>query len=70
MVSRVCEEFNCLPSRAVEELEEDPNLIGTILILREFARRKTKYDRSGEADLPIDWMTQLIKDLDFDLAEE
>lgn len=54
MVSRVCEEFGCLPSAAVREIKDDPN--GTameIMRLRHYARTKELLDNAKtSADIP------------------
>lgn len=54
VVSRVCEEFGCLPSHAVRELEDgDADLVFTILEMRAYARTKEMVDRAErKADLP------------------
>lgn len=42
----ICEEFGCLPSEAVRELEEDPErLVLTILQLRSYQRTMAEFDR-------------------------
>jgi hypothetical protein len=53
-VSRVCEEFHCLPSQAVRELENDPERLALkILPLRAYAKAKEIYDRArNKMDLP------------------
>lgn len=48
IVSRVCEEFRCLPSQAVRELEdEDAELVFAVLEMRAFARAKAEVERPG-----------------------
>jgi len=45
LVSRVCEDFGCLPSVAVRELEDDPSHIAlAVLDVREYARCKDAYE--------------------------
>lgn len=45
LVSRVCEEFGCLPLAARAELEQDPErMIEQILPLRAYARTKQVYE--------------------------
>ncbi len=66
VVSRTCEEFNCLPSQAVKELLDDPtNLAIDIMELRSYARAKELLDNAKKPeDVPkspaIDevWMVQ------------
>lgn len=55
MVSRLCEEFGCLPSQAQEELEDgDLGLLVTILEMRTYARAKAMVDQAErQADLPM-----------------
>ena len=45
-MGRVCEEFGCLPSAALRELETDPlHLAETIMMLRGYASIKEAVDR-------------------------
>lgn len=49
LVSRVCEEFGCLPSEAVHELEEcDAVLVLDILELRAFVRAKDQLEMAQQ----------------------
>lgn len=49
IISRVCEEFHCLPSQAVRELEHgDAPLLFTILELRAYARAKAELDSTDD----------------------
>ena len=44
-MSRVCEEFGCLPSAAKRELEDDPERMAEeILSIRAYAATKRAYD--------------------------
>lgn len=46
-ISRVCEEFQCLPTAALREIQEAPyNLIADIIDVRGFIRTKEAYDRA------------------------
>jgi hypothetical protein len=46
MISRFCEEFNCRPSEAIDELENDPNrLAETIMVLRSYSTIKDLVDK-------------------------
>ncbi len=67
MVSRVCEEFGCLPDVAESALEDDLGLIPTILTLRAFARTKEVYDNSEDyLNLPQSRMMDLLQDIEFE----
>ncbi len=66
IISRVCEEFNCLPSQAYREIMNDPSqMVFDIMELRSYARAKEILDNAKkEEDIPnspaIDqvWMVQ------------
>lgn len=46
LVSQVCEEFGCLPSQAVRELEGDPErMVIKIMTLRAYVRTLAAFDR-------------------------
>jgi len=50
LISRVCEEFGCLPSEAVVEIEEGPTqLVLDIMELRAYANAKRVVDQVYEA---------------------
>lgn len=52
-VSRICEEFGCLPRTAVRALQRDPELIGRVLELRAFARAHERFKtEKAEDSLP------------------
>lgn len=53
-MSRVCEEFQCLPSEAIRELEEGvPGLALDVMELRSYARAKHALDAAkDEKDVP------------------
>ena len=75
MISRVCEEFNVLPSAAIRELENDAeHLVFSILTCRAFARAKELYDRAKTEKemngLPKSRIMELVKEIDFDIARE
>lgn len=55
VISRMCEEFDCLPSAAVRELDEgDIDLIRTILEMRSYAHAKGQVDRATkQSDLKM-----------------
>jgi hypothetical protein len=51
LVSRVCEEFHCLPSQAVKEIMNDPlNMAFEILELRAYAQTKEQLDNLKKGD--------------------
>ena len=54
LVSRVCEEFSCLPSQAVKELMDDPLQMATeIMHLRSYAEAKHILDSAtSQEDIP------------------
>ena len=50
VVSRVCEEFNCLPSQAIREIMTDPSQMAfDIIELRSYARAKEILDNAKDA---------------------
>jgi hypothetical protein len=58
IVSRICEEFGCRPSEAIEELEKDYRKhIFEIMRMRAYAQAKRRLDnmKSGESldDVPM-----------------
>lgn len=45
IISRVCEEFHCLPAEAIDAIENDiGGLIFTIIELRSYAKAKEEFD--------------------------
>lgn len=49
-MSRVCEEFGCLPSQALAEIEEGPTqLLLDVMELRAYAQAKRAVDETYEA---------------------
>ena len=50
LISRICEEFGCLPSQAVEELYEGPTqLVLDIIEIRAYAQAKRTVEQVYEA---------------------
>ena len=50
LISRICEEFQCLPSQAVREWEaDDEGLVLDVLELRGYARAKQAWDQATES---------------------
>ena len=62
VVSRICEEFHCLPTEAVNEMLDDPcNMALDILELRSYARMKDQIDRTKkETDMPTGPMAEWV----------
>jgi hypothetical protein len=62
LVSRVCEEFTCLPMQAAQELERDPEHRAlAILELRAYARAKAALDRAEKmGDVPMTPMVEWV----------
>jgi hypothetical protein len=56
MVSRICEEFSCLPSQALRELDTDPERLALMIPdLRAYAAAKRAFDAArGKADASLD----------------
>jgi hypothetical protein len=71
-LSRICEEFHCLPSEALREWERAPEgLLETILEYRSFAHAKAAVDRAqSKADIPQTPMCDLVQEIEFDIARE
>lgn len=61
MVSRVCEEFGCLPSQAIAELEANDELVFDVLDSRAYSRAwevvdaATSPDQVPESEM-VDWV--------------
>jgi hypothetical protein len=69
IVSRICEEFNCLPSQAVDELMNDPRRMALeILRLRSYAHAKYTLETATTArDIPkgvnVDQVLEIQKEI-------
>ncbi len=72
MIGRICEAFQCLPSQAVRELQEDPEgLALRIIAMRDFAQAKEIYDNAKSyKDLPDDPLVRLVEEFDFAELED
>lgn len=75
IVSRVCEEFRCVPSIALEEIENDVDgLLFKIIELRNYAKAKTEYEEGlKESDLskrPSGPLIEKVQENVFDIARE
>lgn len=67
-MSRICEEFGCLPSLAVDE---PLGLCLAIIEQRAYARAKDIVERTEHLDdLPDDPMVKLVQEIQWDLARE
>jgi hypothetical protein len=62
VISRVCEEFNCLPSAAVRELMNDPAQMALDIIeFRAYARAKEALDNAKKPeDVPDSPMIEMV----------
>ena len=71
-LSRLCEEFHCLPSEALKEWEHAPcGLLETIIKMRAFAVTKAMCDRAKKAeDRPDTPLAHLLTEIEFEFAEE
>ena len=72
VISRVCEEFHCLPSAAIEELEAGPlNLATDIIMLRAYAEAKRAVDGAkSEDDLPNSPLIDQVMEIQAELIKE
>ena len=70
IVSRVCEEFSCLPSEALRELLDDPNNMALDIIeLRAYARTKQQIDDAKkQEDMPSGPMADLVWGVQLEIA--
>ncbi len=70
-ISRLCEEFHCLPSQALREWQEAPDgLLETIVEMRAFAATKAAYDAATDKEsMPKSPLADLVKELDFGRAD-
>ncbi|HXH05850.1 MAG TPA: hypothetical protein VNI83_04595 [Vicinamibacterales bacterium] len=71
-MSRLCEEFHCLPSAALAELASETGWLALdILPLRAYARAKEVYDSAPDKDqLPKTPLLDLVEEITFALAAE
>ena len=67
----VCEEFHCLPSQAIEEMEATPfNLVTDIITMRAYAGTKHRVDNSkSEDDLPRSALIDMVMETQAELIE-
>lgn len=74
-LARLCEEFQCLPSAALQEWRQAPaGLLEEIIEMRAYARAKEMVDGATTADarkrLPRTPLFELVKEIEFALAHE
>ncbi len=71
-VSRVCEEFHCLPSAAVNELMDDPDRLALEIIeLRAYARAKEQLDNAKKStDVPKTPMIEKVWEVQAELHKQ
>ena len=71
VVSRVCEEFKCLPSQAVEELMNDPSHLALdIMEIRSYARAKEILDNAKKAEeVPKSKAIDRVWEITYELIE-
>ncbi len=72
IVSRVCEEFSCLPSAAVNEIMDDPNNYALdILELRAYQRAKEALDNAKKpTDVPKTPMVEKVWEVQAELHKQ
>ncbi len=64
LVSRVCEEFHCLPKDAETAIEEDEEgLIFEVMDLRALAATKREFDHAVEQGKTIDQPSPMMREL-------
>lgn len=73
MISRICDEFHCLPSQAERELARDPELVFDILQLRGYAQTwQQMEDADDEKGIkaPTGKLADLVGDIEVELWQE
>lgn len=71
-ISRLCEEFHCLPSQALAEWRQAPcGVLEQILEARAFAAAKHVVDGAKrKMDIPQTPMTALVQEIEYDMVKE
>lgn len=71
IISRICEEFNCLPSAALRELMNDPAQMAIdIMELRAYARTKEAIDNAhSDKDIPASPMVDQVFSIQAELLK-
>lgn len=59
-IGRICEEFRCVPSVAVREIERDPRLVLDIMELRRYARAKAEVENATEEADASEWAKKWV----------
>lgn len=71
MISRVCEEFHCLPSEAARELDRCEALVFAVLEMRTYAQTKQAIDDAeasdGQRDAPKGPMADMVYEIEYDI---
>jgi hypothetical protein len=72
VISRICEEFNCLPSEALRELEESPfGLVMDIMEMRYYVQVKEQIDNAKDSDsMPKGALADLVYENYRDILRE
>ena len=70
-ISRVCEEFHCLPSEAAREIMEDPaQMAFDIMELRAYARAKEALDNAKNSkDVPKGVLVDRVWEIEHELLK-
>jgi hypothetical protein len=72
VISRICEEFGCLPSQAERELITDPSrAVITIMEMRSFARAKEQIDRHSkerQGSAPTGPSVELVHSIQYEVV--
>lgn len=68
LISRVCQEFKCLPSEAKRELQRDPQLVFDVLELRHYVQtREAILNAKDKTQVPTGPMADLAADIEFEV---
>ena len=75
VISRVCEEFNCLPAAAIEAIDDDiGGLLFKIIGLRSYKKAKEQFDEGQkEPDLtkrPSGPLFDKVREIEWELNKE
>ncbi len=71
LVSRVCEEFHCLPAQAEQELDRDFDGVLEVIELRAYAQTRARLmSAQNEEQAPKGKMADLVMDIEFALIQE
>jgi len=71
MVSRICEEFGCLPSAAIAEMRRHPDLVMDVISMRAYAKTREAIESAKSADdVPKGTMADLVNDISVELFKD